>query len=87
VFPRKRALPALDALRKLGQNGALTRTLEEIAHSLIHMSCNRVLRSAQRTQETVIYEFLARLYDSEWARSRGFGDRSKSAARQSEAVS
>jgi len=32
------------------------------------MFLNRVLRSSQRLQEMVIYEFLARLYDSELAR-------------------
>jgi hypothetical protein len=34
------------------------------------MHANRVLRSEQRTQELVLCDFLARLYESEVARSR-----------------
>jgi thiopeptide-type bacteriocin biosynthesis protein len=68
---RSRAsFPILEEMRRLQARGELTRHLESIAHSLIHMYCNRLLRSAQRTQEFVIYEFLARLYDSELARQR-----------------
>jgi thiopeptide-type bacteriocin biosynthesis protein len=49
--------------------GTLWGTPETLVHSLIHMSVNRLLRSSQRTQEFVIYEFLARLYGSALARA------------------
>jgi len=44
--------------------------LTELALSYAHMIANRLLRSAQRRQEMVIYDFLARLYESQAARSR-----------------
>ncbi|HEX2585331.1 MAG TPA: lantibiotic dehydratase, partial [Steroidobacteraceae bacterium] len=68
------AAPTLAELYKQETNGALNRSRRDIAHSLIHMYCNRVLRSEQRVQEMVIYEFLTRLYDSEWARGRAGND-------------
>jgi thiopeptide-type bacteriocin biosynthesis protein len=57
-------------MRQMQSQNQLSTSLEDIAHSLIHMFVNRVLRSSQRMQELVIYEFLARLYDSEWARHK-----------------
>jgi thiopeptide-type bacteriocin biosynthesis protein len=60
--------PLIQEMHDLHKRKALSCSLENIAHSLIHMFLNRVLRSAQRLQEMVIYEFLARLYDSERAR-------------------
>jgi thiopeptide-type bacteriocin biosynthesis protein len=60
--------PLLIEVRALHARGALSVSLEELAHSLIHMFVNRMQRSAQRTQEFVIYEFLVRLYASELAR-------------------
>lgn len=42
--------------------------LEQIAGSLLHMHVNRLLRSAARAQELVIYDVLARIYRSELAR-------------------
>ena len=42
--------------------------LEEVAVSLAHMHVNRLLRSAQRAQELVLYEMLDRLYVSRAAR-------------------
>ena len=41
------------------------------------MHANRLLRSEQRAQELVLYDFLARLYDSEVARARGASKRAK----------
>nr|MBA3483807.1 lantibiotic dehydratase [Pirellulales bacterium] len=41
----------------------------DLAGSYIHMWVNRVLRSAHRAQELVLYDFLARLYQSAAARS------------------
>ena len=42
----------------------------DLAGSLLHMHANRLLRSEQRAQELVLYDFLARIYDSEVARGR-----------------
>ncbi len=48
----------------------LDRPLADIAESYLHMHANRVLRSAARAQELVLYDFLVRLYESRAARSR-----------------
>src|SRR5262249_2294774 len=55
-------------LMELAENGELRAQLENIALSHVHMHINRILRSAQNAQELVIYEFLARLYESRVAR-------------------
>lgn len=60
--------PLIREMHELQVRRDLSCPLEQIVHSLIHMFLNRVLRSSQRLQEMVIYEFLARLYDSEVAR-------------------
>ncbi len=59
-----------EALRAREKSGALTSSLAELARSFVHMHANRVLRSEQRTQELVLCDFLARLYESDVARSR-----------------
>jgi thiopeptide-type bacteriocin biosynthesis protein len=64
----RQSAPLIQEIRSLHAQGGLSASLEELSHSLIHMFINRVLRSAQRTQELVIYEFLVRLYGSEIAR-------------------
>jgi thiopeptide-type bacteriocin biosynthesis protein len=56
------AAPAVEALRRGGVSAA------EIAQSLLHMHCNRLLRSAQTTQEMVLYDFLCRRYEGLLAR-------------------
>jgi len=63
--------PLIQEMHELQMRTDLSCPLEEIVHSLIHMFLNRVLRSSQRLQEMVTYEFLARLYDSEAARHNG----------------
>jgi thiopeptide-type bacteriocin biosynthesis protein len=45
--------------------------LAELAMSFAHMHVNRLLRSAQRAQELVLYEMLDRLYVSRAAREAG----------------
>jgi len=45
--------------------------LPEVAMSFAHMHANRLLRSAQRPQEFVLYEMLDRLYASRAARDAG----------------
>ena len=55
-------------LADLDQSGELEVTLAELGASLIHMHANRLLRSAHRAQELVLYDFLDRLYMSFAAR-------------------
>ncbi|MEM9490146.1 MAG: lantibiotic dehydratase C-terminal domain-containing protein [Myxococcota bacterium] len=40
----------------------MSTTIDRLADSLVHMHINRVIRSAQRAHELVIYDLLARLY-------------------------
>ena len=61
------AWPARE-LRAAARAGRLTVNLPELALSLAHLHVNRVLRSAQRAQELVIYEMLGRAYSSQAAR-------------------
>jgi lantibiotic biosynthesis protein len=64
---RRRSLrlaPVTAELRQLGQVGRLSATLADIARSFAHMHVNRLLRSAHRAQELVLYELLDRAYSS-----------------------
>jgi thiopeptide-type bacteriocin biosynthesis protein len=61
--------PVAAALRRAAAAGCLSQSLAELAPSYLHMHANRVLRSGQRAQEMVLYDFLARLYDSRSARN------------------
>jgi thiopeptide-type bacteriocin biosynthesis protein len=64
---RRRSLqlaPVTAELRRLGQAGRLSATLADIALSYAHMHVNRLLRSAQRAQELVLYELLDRAYSA-----------------------
>jgi thiopeptide-type bacteriocin biosynthesis protein len=68
---RSQALaPVLAELQACAQAGQLSLSLAELAPSYLHMHANRMLRSAQRAQELVLYDFLARLYQSRAARRR-----------------
>ncbi|MFN7957262.1 MAG: lantibiotic dehydratase [Holophagaceae bacterium] len=51
-------------------SGNLTVTRENLAANYIHMHLNRLMRSAQRAQEFIVYSFLDRLYQSEIARGQ-----------------
>lgn len=62
--------PIFTKLRELEQSGNLTASLHDIALSFLHMHANRLLRSAQRQQELIIYDLLTRHYDSLVARER-----------------
>jgi len=66
----RRLAPALAELADLESRGELTLDREALAPSYIHMFVNRVLRSAQRAQELVLYDFLTRLYESQAARGK-----------------
>jgi thiopeptide-type bacteriocin biosynthesis protein len=63
--------PAAQELRALADAGRLSVDLSELAISLAHMHVNRMLRSAQRAQELVLYELLDRAYSSQAARRSG----------------
>jgi thiopeptide-type bacteriocin biosynthesis protein len=63
--------PAVAGLKASEAAGKLTNPVRELAVSFVHMHVNRLLRSAHRAHELVIYEFLARLYDSQLARRSG----------------
>jgi thiopeptide-type bacteriocin biosynthesis protein len=69
---RERSLlmqPIVSQITALAANGRLTTSLENLAASYAHMHCNRLLRSAHRAQEFVIYDFLERLSESRIARA------------------
>lgn len=68
---RRRSLqlaPVTAELRQLGQAGRLSATMTDIAISYAHMHVNRLLRSAQRAQELVLYELLDRAYSAQAGR-------------------
>jgi thiopeptide-type bacteriocin biosynthesis protein len=68
---RRRSLklaPVAAELRQLDRVGCLSATISDIAMSYAHMHANRLLRSAQRAQELVLYELLDRAYSSQAAR-------------------
>jgi thiopeptide-type bacteriocin biosynthesis protein len=62
--------PVAEELRAAARSGRLTKDLKTFAPGYLHMHANRVLRSAQRAQEMVLYDFLARVYESRAARNR-----------------
>ncbi|MBN2563629.1 MAG: hypothetical protein JXQ75_22140, partial [Phycisphaerae bacterium] len=62
--------PIVAELKAARQSGRVSLPLTELAPSYVHMHANRLLRSAQRAQELVIYDFLLRLYKSKAARRR-----------------
>jgi thiopeptide-type bacteriocin biosynthesis protein len=57
-------------LEEKRQAGELTQTISELASSYVHMHLNRMFRSAQNAQEMVLYDFLARTYDSKLAKGK-----------------
>lgn len=61
---------AASQIRAVAGTGA-GQGLPELAMSFAHMHANRLLRSAQRAQELVLYEMLDRLYASRAARDAG----------------
>ena len=67
----RRLRPAVAKLRELEAAGRLWVPLPVLAESYVHMYVNRILRSAMRTQELVLYDFLSRIYRSQLARQEG----------------
>ncbi len=57
-------------LERAQQSGELTKSITELAGSYVHMHLNRLFRSAANAQEMVLYDFLARTYDSRMAREK-----------------
>jgi class I lanthipeptide synthase len=63
-----RLRPVFDDLRALAARGLLSESVPSIVTSFVHMHVNRLLRSLQREQEFVLYDFLLRTYRSTAAR-------------------
>jgi len=82
IFHRRsaRLSPIVARLKEIEQAGRLTMSILELSPSYIHMHVNRLLRSAQRAHEVVLYDFLARLYESRIARSKAYRPASQSNA-------
>lgn len=57
-------------LRRRAERGSLDASPTDLAPSYVHMYINRLLRSAQRAQELIIYDYLRRLYASQRARAK-----------------
>ena len=68
--------PIVDHLQQLESEGKLTVSLSALGMSYMHMFVNRLLPSAHRAQELVLYDFLARHYESLIARKRKSKSRS-----------
>ena len=66
----ERLIPLVGELKSLLATRRLSQPLAVVAPSFIHMHVNRLLRSAHRNQEVVLYDFLARLYEARSARAR-----------------
>jgi thiopeptide-type bacteriocin biosynthesis protein len=66
----ERLAPIISELKACAQSGSLSVPLVDLAASYLHMHVNRILRSAHRAQELVLYDFLGRLYESQSARAR-----------------
>lgn len=75
IFTRRsnRSRRPAQALRMARRAGKLTVSTEGMVDSLIHMWCNRVLRTNARAQELVLHTLLLRYYESLVARARSKG--------------
>jgi len=72
LVERSRALaPVVAELRGLAAAGRLSGAVADLAPSLVHLHVNRVLRAEHRAHELVVYDLLARLYQSRRARGAG----------------
>ncbi|MHA7630766.1 lantibiotic dehydratase [Corallococcus sp. M7] len=66
----ERLVPVRRRLEEDSREGRLGVALSALAGTHLHMHANRMLRSAARAQELVLYDFLARTYQSQLARAR-----------------
>jgi class I lanthipeptide synthase len=60
--------PVVAELRRVDEAGYLSATIRDIAMAHAHMHVNRLLRSAHRAHELVLYELLGRTYSSQAGR-------------------
>ncbi|MEA2692625.1 MAG: lantibiotic biosynthesis protein, partial [Acidobacteriota bacterium] len=67
----ERSAPDLAELQRLEAAGRLGTPISDLAFSYVHMHVNRMIRSAARAHELVIYDLLGRLHESQAARARG----------------
>jgi thiopeptide-type bacteriocin biosynthesis protein len=68
---RSRALrPLAQRIRSLHTIGRIGLAPESLIGDLVHLHCNRLLRSAAQGEEAVVLRWLARLYRSKVARTR-----------------
>lgn len=71
IAARSRATAPLAArLRALEAEGALRSPVLDLVHSFVHMHVNRMIRSAARLHELVLYDLLRRHYDGVIARAK-----------------
>ncbi|HEX3554829.1 MAG TPA: lantibiotic dehydratase [Thermoanaerobaculia bacterium] len=66
----ERLAPLCAELRERAAAGRLNQPLANLAPSFIHMHVNRMIRSAARAHELVLYDFLFQLHESRAARAR-----------------
>jgi thiopeptide-type bacteriocin biosynthesis protein len=62
--------PLAAAMARLEAEGRLTAPVREMAPSFVHMHVNRLIRSAARAHEMVLYDFLHQLFTSREARQK-----------------
>jgi len=66
----ERLAPVCAELRERAAAGRLNQSVADLAPSFIHMHVNRMIRSAARAHELVLYDFLYQLHESRAARAR-----------------
>ncbi|MBW8876816.1 MAG: lantibiotic dehydratase [Acidobacteria bacterium] len=69
----ERLAPLCAELRARAVAGRLNQSVADLAPSFIHMHVNRMIRSAARAHELVLYDFLFQLHESRAARARKGG--------------
>ena len=65
-----RNAPICAALRAAEAKNQLSSPVRDLAASYLHMHANRILASAARAQELVLYDFLHHLYEGQIARAK-----------------
>lgn len=75
VFERRAQAfaPVVEELKRRESEGRLTASVADMASSFVHMFVNRMVRSAARAHEVVLYDFLHQLAESREARKRKGG--------------
>ena len=75
LFDRRSAAsaPIVAEMARLEAAGRLTSSIQDMAASFVHMHVNRLIRSAARAHEMVLYDILHQLYTSREARQRKSG--------------